>query len=180
MGQFPNLFSIILLASQSGWPVSQTKHSVTKQAVLLLLIKLSQGVKKPQVNRCSRTCHAEQILQTLHSYRRAGFFTDVVLALEGQDFPCHRATLSASSASFQAVFAGGLKEGYQDTVNLREISAVPMSLVLDYMYGGDIVIEENNVEGLLELSDRLQIPSLCGLLGRSAPPLQLFGRREIR
>ncbi|XP_061485720.1 kelch-like protein 35 [Rhineura floridana] len=121
---------------------------------------LEEGNRKLHVKLCSGSCHAEQILRTLNSYRQEGVFTDVVLLMEGQVFPCHRATLSASSTYFQAMFAGGLKEGCQGTVSFREISAPSMSLALDYMYGGKVLIREDNVEGLLEASSLLQISRL--------------------
>ncbi|XP_060091332.1 kelch-like protein 35 [Heteronotia binoei] len=105
-------------------------------------------------------CHAEQILHALDSYRQEGIFTDVVLTMDGQEFPCHRATLSANSAYFRAMFAGGLKEGHQDMVELQKISAPTMGLVLDYMYGRNVILQEDNVEGVLELSSLLQIPKL--------------------
>ncbi|XP_048350811.1 kelch-like protein 35 [Sphaerodactylus townsendi] len=104
--------------------------------------------------------HAEQILQALDHYRKEGVFTDVVLMMDGQEFPCHHATLSANSAYFRAMFASGLKAGRQDVVNLQNISASTMGLILDYMHGKDVVIQEDNVEGLLKLSDLLQISKL--------------------
>lgn len=113
-----------------------------------------------QVKLCSGSCHAEQILQTLNSYRRSGTFTDVVLRIDGQEFPCHRATLSASSTYFRAMFGASLKGGHQDIINIQKISAPTMSLLLDYMYGGNIVIQEDNVEGILELADLLQLSKL--------------------
>lgn len=116
--------------------------------------------EKLHMKLCSGSCHAEQILQTLNSYRQSGIFTDVVLLIDGQEFPCHRATLSANSTYFQAMFGGNLKEGHQDIINIQKISASTMSLLLDYMYGGNIIIQEDNVEGILELSDLLQISKL--------------------
>ncbi|XP_060129994.1 kelch-like protein 35 [Zootoca vivipara] len=121
---------------------------------------LGQGSENLHVKLCSGSRHAEQILQTLNSYRLDGIFTDVVLATGGQEFPCHRAALSASIPYFRALFAGGAKEARQGTVHLREVSAPSMSLVLDYIYGGDLLIQEDNVEDLLELSSFLQIPRL--------------------
>uniref|UniRef100_U3IWA8 BTB domain-containing protein n=2 Tax=Anas TaxID=8835 RepID=U3IWA8_ANAPP len=116
--------------------------------------------EKLHMKLCSGSCHAEQILQTLNSYRQSGIFTDVVLLIDGQEFPCHRATLSANSTYFRAMFGGNLKEGHQNIINIQKISASTMSLLLDYMYGGNIVIQEDNVEGILELSDLLQISKL--------------------
>ncbi|XP_053169101.1 kelch-like protein 35 isoform X2 [Hemicordylus capensis] len=121
---------------------------------------LDQSKDSLPVKLCNGSCHAEQILQTLNSYRQDGIFTDAVLVADGQEFLCHRATLSANSIYFRAMFAGGQRGGPQGMVNLQEISASTLSLVLDYMYGGRIVIQEDNVEGILELSSLLQIPKL--------------------
>lgn len=109
---------------------------------------------------CRTSSHAEQILQTLDSYRQDSLFTDVVLETEGQEFPCHRAALSANSTYFRSLFAGDLQEGGQDIISLQAISASSMSLLLDYMYGRNIAIQEDNVEGILELSSLLQISKL--------------------
>ncbi|XP_029458006.1 kelch-like protein 35 [Rhinatrema bivittatum] len=109
---------------------------------------------------CSGSCHAEHILQTLNSYRQSGILTDVVLLVDGQEFPCHRATLSANSAYFRAMFGGSLREGSQEVVPIQKTSAPTMSLLLDYMYGSSVVIREENVEGILEASDLLQVPRL--------------------
>nr|XP_060622964.1 kelch-like protein 35 [Anolis sagrei ordinatus] len=121
---------------------------------------LDQRSKKIPMKLFNVPCHAEQILQTLNSYRQDGIFTDVVLVMGGQRFPCHRATLSANSTYFRAMFAGRLEEGCQGIANLQAMSAPSMSLILDYMYGEDVFIQEDNVEGLLELSNLLQIPRL--------------------
>ncbi|XP_042312293.1 kelch-like protein 35 [Sceloporus undulatus] len=123
-------------------------------------MSLDQRSKRLPMKLFRESCHAEQILQTLNSYRREAIFTDVVLMMDGQEFHCHRATLSANSTYFQAMFAEGLEEGCQGIVNLQAIHAPSMSLVLDYMYSGDVSIQEDNVEGLLELSSLLQIPRL--------------------
>ncbi|KAH0625263.1 hypothetical protein JD844_033665 [Phrynosoma platyrhinos] len=123
-------------------------------------LSLDQRSKRPPMKLFRESRYAEQILQTLNSYRRDAIFTDVVLVMDGQEFPCHRATLSANSTYFRGMFAGGLKEDCQGIVNLQAIHAPSMSLVLDYMYSGNVSIQEDNVEGLLELSNLLQIPRL--------------------
>ncbi|XP_062830541.1 kelch-like protein 35 isoform X2 [Anolis carolinensis] len=121
---------------------------------------LDQRSKRLPMKLFRGPCHAEHILQTLNSYRQDGIFTDVVLVMGKQRFPCHQATLSANSAYFRAMFSAKAEEGCQSIVNLQAMPATSMSLVLDYMYGGDVSIQEDNVEGLLELSNLLQIPRL--------------------
>ncbi|MBN3297956.1 KLH35 protein, partial [Amia calva] len=69
---------------------------------------------------CSGSCHAEQVLQILNSYRQSGTFTDVVLQVGGSEFPCHRATLSASSLYFRTMFHSQLLESRQSLVDIHE------------------------------------------------------------
>ncbi|XP_043929337.1 kelch-like protein 35 [Protopterus annectens] len=121
---------------------------------------LEQSGQISHTGNCSESCHAEEILNTLNSYRKEGIFTDVVLLVDGQEFPCHRATLSANSAFFKAMFNSNLKEGKQKRIPLTFISAHIMDILLDYMYVGKNIIQEDNVEKLLEASDLLQISKL--------------------
>ncbi|XP_069496165.1 kelch-like protein 35 [Ambystoma mexicanum] len=116
--------------------------------------------EKMRLKLCSGSCHAEEILCTLNTYRRSGILTDVVLLVGGQEFPCHRAALSANSAYFRAMFNGNLKEEHQDVINIQKITAPAMSFLLDYMYGGNLVIQDDNVESVMEASDLLQLPRL--------------------
>lgn len=144
---------------------------------------LDQSKEELRVKLCSGSSHAEQILQTLDSYRRDSLFTDVVLVMEGREFPCHRATLSANSAYFRALFAGGLQEDGRGTLSLQEISASSMGLLLDYMYGGHIAIQEDNAGGILKLSSLLQIPKLrdacVAFLEDQLRPCNCFGTLRL-
>ncbi|XP_072257999.1 kelch-like protein 35 [Pyxicephalus adspersus] len=109
---------------------------------------------------CGGTCHAREILQSLNIYRQSGIFTDVVLQIEDQTFPCHRGVLSANSSYFRAMFGGSLKESSLSVINIKKISARIMGFLLDFMYGGSPTIQEDNVEDLLRASDLLHICSL--------------------
>ncbi|XP_053561061.1 kelch-like protein 35 [Bombina bombina] len=113
--------------------------------------------EKFQLKLCSGSCQATQILQSLNVYRKSGIFTDVVLLIDGQEFPCHKATLSANSSYFRAMFSGNLRETNLKTVKIQNISSPTMSLLLDHMYGESIIIHQDNVEQILEASDLLQI-----------------------
>uniref|UniRef100_A0A8C5MHG9 Kelch like family member 35 n=1 Tax=Leptobrachium leishanense TaxID=445787 RepID=A0A8C5MHG9_9ANUR len=112
---------------------------------------------KLQMRMCCGSCHSEEVLQSLNVYRKSGIFTDVILHIDGHDFPCHKVILSASSSYFRAMFGGNHKESSLGVVAVQKISAPIMSLVLDYMYGGCLTIQEDNVEGILQASDMLHI-----------------------
>ncbi|XP_068122710.1 kelch-like protein 35 isoform X2 [Hyperolius riggenbachi] len=127
--------------------------------------RLENSLLEPRTSRyltqpCSGTCHAKEILQSLNIYRQSGVFTDVVLQIEDQTFPCHRGVLSANSSYFRAMFGGSLKESNLNTINIQKISARIMGYLLDFMYGGSPAIQEDNVEDLLQASDLLHICSL--------------------
>ncbi|XP_041055295.1 kelch-like protein 24 isoform X2 [Carcharodon carcharias] len=116
--------------------------------------------KNPVTDLNLKVCHAEDVLTNLNAFRKSRLFTDIVLRIDGREFHCHRATLSASSVYFRTMFSTGLQESQQDTVDIKGISADTMDCVIDYMYGGRWNIREDNVQSLLEASDLFQISSL--------------------
>ncbi|XP_053312131.1 kelch-like protein 35 [Spea bombifrons] len=116
--------------------------------------------EKLHLRSCGASCHSQEILQSLNIYRKSGMFTDVVLHVDGHDYPSHRAILSANSSYFRAMFGGNHKESCLHVVNIQKISASTMGLLLDYMYGGHLTIQEDNVEGILQASDLLHIDRL--------------------
>lgn len=104
--------------------------------------------------------HAEHILRVLNAYRRSGTFTDVVLQVDGCDFPCHRATLCASSRFFCAMFCGTYQERDQTAVKLQGISRKDMEHLLDFVYEGKLCLDEENVESVFQAADRLEVTAL--------------------
>ncbi|XP_067085364.1 kelch-like protein 24a [Osmerus mordax] len=104
--------------------------------------------------------HAEHILQVLNSYRKSGTFTDVVLQVEGGEFPCHRATLSASSLYFRSMFQGPFLESSQAVVHMQGITAVTMETLINFMYEGKAVLCEENVMTVYQAADLLNVDVL--------------------
>ncbi len=115
---------------------------------------------RSKVSFCSGSCHAEHILQVLNTYRRSGTFTDVVLQVDGCEFPCHRAMLCASSNFFHAMFNSSFQESRQSVVKLQDISSTAMDSLLDFMYEGQLKLDEENVESIFRAADLLNIPVL--------------------
>ncbi|XP_699490.4 kelch-like protein 35 [Danio rerio] len=115
---------------------------------------------RSNVSFCSGSCHAEHILQVLNSYRRSGTFTDVVLLVDGCEFPCHRATLCASSGFFRTMFGSHFTESRQAAVTLQDVSRAAMEKLLDFMYEGRLTLDEENVQSVFQAADRLDVPVL--------------------
>ncbi|XP_019640369.1 PREDICTED: kelch-like protein diablo [Branchiostoma belcheri] len=108
--------------------------------------------------------HACFNLAKLNEQRKTGAFCDVVLRAEGKHFPAHRSVLAAFSDYFAAMFQTQLAEGSQKEIKLKNVSAVALEAILDYMYTGSITIDYNTVDKILPSSDLLllsDVKSFC-------------------
>ncbi|XP_006641983.2 kelch-like protein 21 [Lepisosteus oculatus] len=106
------------------------------------------------------TAHALNLLRGIHELRAERKFFDVTLRAEGREFPCHRAVLAAASNYFKAMFAGTLRESAMDCVELHEVSAELLGLLLDFCYTGRVTVSQDNVDLLLKTADLFQFPSV--------------------
>ncbi|XP_076874443.1 kelch-like protein 35 isoform X2 [Brachyhypopomus gauderio] len=112
---------------------------------------------------CSGFCHAEHIVQVLNSFRQSSIFTDVVLQVEGREFPCHRAALCAASRYFRTMFMGRMREEHQRAVSLEAVSAAAMEHLLDFIYVGRVQLREESVVVVFQAADLLDVPELSRL-----------------
>lgn len=119
---------------------------------------------------CERYAH--KLLINLNALREDIRFCDVEIIAGGRVFNAHRIVLSASSAYFEAMFRPdlGLCEGKQKSVVLHSIDPNILQALVDFIYTGQIKIEQHNVQELLAAGDMLQIPdvvdSCCDFLSR--------------
>lgn len=102
----------------------------------------------------------ENILQALNVFRKNGIFTDVVLQVAEQEFPCHRAVLCASSHYFSTMFMGQLRESSQSVVRLNQVSEVALEHLLNFIYEGQVELQEENVEIVFQAADLLDVSAL--------------------
>ena len=113
-------------------------------------------------NQGSRTIDnkfKENILRSLNELRQASILCDVVIRVNKTfEFPAHRCILSASSAYFQALFSDDFRERRSGVVELEGIGE--MERVLEFIYTGEVEIDESNAHDLVMAADYLNIPSL--------------------
>ncbi|XP_053212317.1 zinc finger protein 436-like [Panonychus citri] len=100
------------------------------------------------------------MLDNLRSQREEGKFCDIVLNVGGKTFPAHRSVLAASSPYFESI----LKEVKltKEEITIGWEDADSFEILLEYMYSGNITIDEKNVSGLLRLSNHFLITKLHG------------------
>ena len=86
-----------------------------------------------------------------------GGFCDVTLEVEGRQLATHRCVLAASSQFFYTMFNSGMKESNQTLLKLHSVSFDSMSLILDYFYTREIVINYDIVLELLNTASFLLV-----------------------
>ena len=87
-------------------------------------------------------------------------FVDVTICVDKQEFACHKNVLAISCPYFMAMFSNDMAESHQEKVTLKDIDAQTMSLVLDYIYTGQVLLTEDTVQSLLSASNLFQLISL--------------------
>lgn len=97
--------------------------------------------------------------------------TDVILSVQGEDFPCHRAILAAASHYFRAMFCSGLRESHEEQVEMKGLDSETMRILLDYTYTGRALLTDSNVQKILEAASQFQflrvVEACAGFLSKS-------------
>ena len=110
----------------------------------------------------SLKCRLERLLSKMSEMRDSRSLTDITLKVCEKSFDAHRVVLAASSEYFSAMFIGGMQEGSQKEIELKDDSLTPAALqiILDFVYKSEINITEENVFEVLGAADHLQMTSV--------------------
>ncbi|XP_063225348.1 actin-binding protein IPP [Bacillus rossius redtenbacheri] len=117
-----------------------------------------EGRSQPGTDRLfSHHKHASHVMASLGALREDARFCDVELVAQGTAVKAHRAVLCASSPYFHAMFTAGLSEEQKDTVELHAVSASSLKSLVEFIYTGETVINQDNVQELMVAADMLQL-----------------------
>lgn len=117
--------------------------------------QLTNNAQANEVYTCNN--HAHKVLNNLSQLRQGTRFCDVEIVAGNKVFKAHRAVLAASSPYFHAMFAGGLCERDQRSVQLHSISSNVFDGLLGFIYSGQIGISEGNVQEIMVAADMLEL-----------------------
>ncbi|XP_078591694.1 kelch-like protein 24 [Branchiostoma floridae x Branchiostoma japonicum] len=115
----------------------------------------------PEDGSCRFENYAQgrEILAELSRQRKTGEFLDVVLQVEDEEFPCHRAVL-ASSPYFKAMLSSNLTDSSSRVVHLRGTDSASFSKILDFLYTGEICMSKDDFQDILQTAHMLQFDKI--------------------
>ena len=103
---------------------------------------------------------SQDLLRYANKKRKQGLFNDVSIQVGNERFPCSRLVLSCYSAYFETMFETKMQEKYQNTIELQDCEEKDVKMLLDYMYGEEVAIDDKNVFSALAAADYLQIENV--------------------
>jgi kelch-like protein 19 len=73
---------------------------------------------------------------------------------------CHKLVLASSSLYFKAMFTGGFRDEQLKEVTVDQISYMTLESIVDFIYTGNILVKESNVQQLVHAAKMLQIEDI--------------------
>eukprot|EP00069_Balaena_mysticetus_P012284 bmy_21662T0 len=142
---------------------AQKSCSCRRAAILFMMegsrqTRVSRPYKISESSKVYRWAeHSSTVLQRLNEQRLRGLFCDVVLVADEQRVPAHRNLLAVCSDYFNSMFTLGMREAFQKEVELIGASYIGLKAVVDFLYGGELVLDGGNIDYVLETAHLLQI-----------------------
>ncbi|XP_063003130.1 zinc finger and BTB domain-containing protein 7A [Elgaria multicarinata webbii] len=104
--------------------------------------------------------HSSDILSSLNEQRNHGLLCDVVILVDGQEFPTHRSVLAACSQYFKKLFTSGLVVDQQNVYEIDFVSAEPLAALLEFAYTATLTVSTSNVGEILNAATLLEIQAV--------------------
>uniref|UniRef100_A0A182NSL9 BTB domain-containing protein n=1 Tax=Anopheles dirus TaxID=7168 RepID=A0A182NSL9_9DIPT len=102
--------------------------------------------------------HQTNMLSVFDQLLHDGTFIDVTLAVEGQHLKAHKMVLSACSPYFQQLFVNHPEK--HPIVILRDVPYKDMKCLLDFMYRGEVSVDQDRLAAFLRVAESLRIKGL--------------------
>ncbi|XP_039255929.2 kelch-like protein 15 [Styela clava] len=108
--------------------------------------------------------HVAEQMEYINTLRRRGECCDITLQASGIPYQAHKVVLAAGSEYFKIMFTADMKESSMSCINLddaaKQLDDSQLHKVLDYIYTGEISIDNDSILPILLHSRYFQIPTL--------------------
>lgn len=104
-------------------------------------------------------------------------FVDVTLSAEGKNLKAHKVVLSACSSYFRDLLKGiGLWQ--HPVLVLRDVQFLELQSILEFVYLGEVNVEQDRLESFLKTAELLRIKGLTDGLGEKKTGKTTSGCRK--
>ncbi|XP_029346584.1 ring canal kelch homolog [Acyrthosiphon pisum] len=139
----------------------------------------------PELSRCEpanykyKKSSNVEIYDVLQSLRKDEILCDIKLKTDdGGVIFGHKVVLASACPYFLAMFTH-FSEKNQDQVTISQLDSSALQLLIDFIYSGEILITENNVQDLLPASNLLRLQEVknacCDFLHSQLCPTNVIG-----
>ena len=126
-----------------------TKHCVARMAL--------QNLAQKSVTR-KRTAYPQILEYANEDIQNTGVFVDVTIAVGNVTIPANKLVLSCCSKVFEKMFKTEMKERYESTIDMTgSMDELSARALIDFIYTGVVIINNDNVLQLLAAADYLQM-----------------------
>lgn len=89
-------------------------------------------------------------------------FVDCTLKVGDRSFPCHRLIMAACSPYFREIFFTEDGKEVENTkeVVLEDVNPSILDMIIQYLYSAEIDLTDDNVQDIIAVANRFQIPSV--------------------
>ena len=116
--------------------------------------------------------HQHNLLSVFEDLLNHEAFVDVTIACDGLNLKAHKMVLSACSPYFQSMFYNTPDK--HPVVFLKDVRYDEMKALLEFMYRGEVSVDQENLSSLLKVAEGLKIKGLADVSeSQSAPRLPL-------
>ena len=103
--------------------------------------------------------HQHNLLSVFEDLLNHEAFVDVTLACDGLNLKAHKMVLSACSPYFQSMFYNTPDK--HPVVFLKDVRYDEMKALLEFMYRGEVSVDQENLSSLLKVAEGLKIKGLA-------------------
>lgn len=118
--------------------------------------------------------HWANLIRVFNSLLQSETFVDVTLACEGRHLKAHRLVLSACSPYFKELLVAHPDK--HPIVILKDVRYSELRTLVEFIYNGEVSVEQNDLAALLCTARELQIKGLADNRLPGAPSPQCTGR----
>lgn len=129
--------------------------------------------------------HRSNLVSVFEQLLSLETLVDVTLAVEGKYLKAHKIVLSACSPYFQTMFTNTVPMEKHPIVVFHDLKYNHLKILIDFMYRGEISIDEKELSEVLKVAESLSIRGLSSFESEEeeeeeAPPVVKKRKRVVK